>query len=349
MRTKIIIQPALRLMKIDLQYEKNEIKAKSFQLNASIMINECKVDGEVYEIDRFSKRENDVREYELPKGLSKLSLTYDAPLLGSYGNVQVLDSSVHWIPNLSEDFSLELRVPGNQIALCNLDFLGFEENAYRFSGSGDLILVIGPYRAIQNESNQFFVYTENPSDVLLRAMQKCTSYLKRHYGYGVMEEGMNFVMVPNGAKLQSKKDILFIEENAFHDYSKLGEVMTNLAQLNYPVNFDTDFKMMEKSIYCYMAYKSLEHFLSQSELDRFVEGELQEGPISELKEAGVNGLRFLLELEEQSGVDLFNDKLQRIFGSFKEKPLGLTHFYNLFARESAPRAVLEKWLFGSRA
>lgn len=348
MKAKIILQDTIQTMGVQLRLNRQDITSLEFRLDPDIFLNDCLVDGKSYEINLFSTLKDGWRYYRLPIFLSSLELQYDSQLRPDGFGTIVLKDEDGWLPVWPEADTLrefEIRYPKNQTIISNYVAKPIQTKE-RFAqqhlvGQGPFELIWGDFQRAVHYSNRYYLHDAADVELFDKFLRETKVELERDWGKP--DHWPNeFVQVDR--ELDSRR-VIAVHLSELQQFPQMPKLLQRIIMKAYPIRFGEYFKSFDKPLYHYLAWRSLRGVMTPAEQAKlFPGGLILPGPLVE-SEPGEGGVAFFKALEDAIGRTLFQERVRTMMTEFRDTPLSLVHFINLFGQEEAAEQLLERWLF----
>lgn len=347
MKTKIVIQPAIKTMGISLKLNRQDITSLSFWLQPDIFLNDCYIDGKSYEINFNSTLQNKQRHYKLPVFLSTFELHYDLQLQPNAQGVIALTDQDGWLPVWLEADTIrefDIRYPEDELLISN-----YSPKAKRLQdgfaqvhliGQGPFELVLGRLRRVMHYGHSYYLHSPTDVELFDKFMRETKAEAEKDWGKPDHWPG-KFVELER----ELSQGMISVSQPELKEFKRMPEVLKRLLMAAYPVKFGEYFKPFHEPFYRYLAWRSLRGVMSESEQAKLIStARTGHGPLVE-SDPSQEGVAFFKALEDCVTTPVFQERVRQLMIQFRDTPMSLVHFINLFGQEEATRQLLEEWLF----
>lgn len=352
MKTRVVLQDAIKTMRVQLSMQRRDLTSLEFSLDPDIFLNDCFIDGKPYEINLFSSLKDGRRVYKLPVFLSSLELHYDAKLNRDKEGRLILNDHSGWLPVWPESPMIrefEIHYPESDLYISNYQAqsLPTSERDYvvHLVGQGWFQLIIGPFIRRKNFSHEYYLIHNLDIELFDKFIRVTKHQLESTWGKP--EAWIDRFLEGNGDL--SEGMVMSVSRPELLTFQKMPGVLSRLVERAYPVEFGEYFRLFRWPFYDYLAWRALTAVMSQSEqLKLLPASRTGHGPLVEQSELSDEGILFFYDLEQTVGRQTFETLIKELMLHHKSIPLSLVHFINQFGRDEKTRQMLEHWLFMGR-
>lgn len=348
MKITVHLQPSLRLMRLTQQIPAAEGRSRQFHLDKNIMLSECQIDGEEYQINQRSRLQEDHRSYLLPIGAEEVELGYVAGY--AQGTSLLLFPEDLWYADPEgqpKDYEL-IVYPSDAVIVTNLTAAGSRGEALVFRGQDPILCIAGPYHTVRKAGGTFYLLKARATELLDRGMQAAWRYVEAHFGMSRRDYPAVFVEVEELPAHPGRGGIQFLKASSLEDYGDLLQLVAQRIRQHRPIYPQKDVQELIRALYEYMAWRGLSDILSPAESSVYRMSSPHHGPLSEIAITRELGIRFFDDLAQDRGEVQMDLDIQKFFERYEDREIGFVHFYNHFGEAEAYRERLDAWLFQSR-
>lgn len=342
------LQPSIGRYRAEMEFLVKDLDKRIFSLASEIDLDYLKLDGEKVSYDLLSKKKGNLKEYQLPLGVTKVRLSYDHTLEKKKG-VHLLRTENHFYPTFKDKSILfEVHTPKHLFVMSNyplVDNHRGEDNIYYFKGKGSVLFAINQNVKKSTRSGDYYLLEDERFDLLEKPMTSCFLELQQDFGKLLREYRHHYVMAEEDLSRYSKEGLLFFTREHLKSMDKGLQLVRERIDKDYDFETFSDFSHLKEALKDYLWWRSLKAIKSDSERMNMLHSDrVRNKPLAEEVEDKVFGLQFFYELEEALPGE-FDYLMQSFFEHYLEDKVSLVHFYNHFGEKTQAKAILDKYLF----